>query len=221
MSSFCCCCLFSVACESARSWLAVVLLETLYNSRPIVTLGRAVRYRVFSHCWIGRSIGRENLNDEVTLAGQELVRVTQEAAAVSQEAAWYGEGESWTPCCRHCAVWRPAFRTGDTGIVISEGRAKQGKRTMTTTHRNRPHFFFFFYSLSSPWIPTCWSRAWLAGLSGSSDWLSFPTMYMTAFDPPVTQCRGSYQRTLWMQTVSGLQHMDGVGAMSTTDVEST
>lgn len=77
------------------------------------------------------------------------------------EAAWWRENPGrplLSPLCSVTARLRDGKHRGD----VSEGRAKQGKKKNDhTSHRNRPHFFFFT-ALSSPWIPTCWSRAWLA-----------------------------------------------------------
>lgn len=81
------------------------------------------------------------------------------------------------PYGHDCAGWRGrvvAFGMGFPEVVF-ERRERGHERTITTLHTETNHVFTAF---APHWIPTCWSRAWLAtswqDFHSSSSGLSLP-----------------------------------------------
>lgn len=110
---------------------------------------------------------------------------------------------------RHCcAGWRGqamAFGMGDTEEIFKRWELGKERTTITTLHTETNQIFT---ALAPRWIPTCWSRAWLAtswrDLYGSSDGLALPRQVHDSFwSHSLSQVQRQLSKTLWMQTVSG------------------
>lgn len=100
-------------------------------------------------------------NNETTLASQE-----PGSESPGRRPCGFAETAGGTrtplvspPCRVTGAGWAMAFEMGYAGVMFQRGERGKERTTLTTLHTDTDHIFT---ALAPRWIPTCWSRAWLA-----------------------------------------------------------
>lgn len=116
------------------------------------------------------------------------------------------------------AGWRPLGWVSPRWCLRDESQGTKEQQWQHFTQKPTN----FFTAFGTRWIPTCWSRAWLAtswqDSYGSSDRLSLPRhVHYLFWSYSLSQVQRQLLKTLSMQTVSGYDTRMRVGATSTTE----